>query len=505
MRQTMKKCFIFMASAALMLAASCNKMEEVNTPVEPVVETELITVELNPMTKTALGAEGATTWSAGDKVSVTVDDEHIGDLTLVEGSTFSGELVAGKSGEALLHYPSGVTEVPAEQTAVAGSFADDAALLDGTTTMDDLRNGTAVTLSNSTALLQFTVAQAGDVTFEVGDTDYTVTGCETGKTYYACVDPAEGVSFVARIGGYLSKQASSDVTFTANKIAPLGELPAPVEAAFGVIGSFQGWSTTSTSKMYVDVDDTVLAKNIELYKNDQYKIYGLDDDSWHGNGEANMTIDKNGLFDITFNTDTKAITATCVEEYTDLKVRIYVDNQKGWNPLNIHCWIVNGDADIPLTEWPGIQMTKDSSNEFFYYEIDGKYIGSQIGYVINNGTDQTDNLYQTLTPEGFTYVLPNEICKLIVKVNKSIDWYNKYLYSWTSDGDLTGSWPGTKMSYDKEEGNYYVYHYDYPGTLDGQTINYIINGNGSGQTKDLTVKLSKTQATTVTIEKTNLK
>lgn len=223
----MKKIFVYMASAALMFAVSCNK-EEVNVDTTAPVETELITVDLNPMTKTALGAEGTTTWDADDKVSVTVGGKVVGTLSLVEGSTFSGEITAGLSGAAVLNYPAGVTTVPATQTAVAGSFADGAALLEGTTTVEDLRAGTGVELQNKTALLMFTVAQAGDVTFEVGTAKYTVTGCKTGATYYACVAPASNVNFTARIDGCLSKESSKTPTFAANKIFDLGTLPEPV-------------------------------------------------------------------------------------------------------------------------------------------------------------------------------------------------------------------------------------------------------------------------------------
>ena len=246
MKQTMKKIFVYMASAALMFAVSCNK-EEVNVDTTAPVETELITVDLNPMTKTALGVEGTTTWDADDKVSVTVGGEVVGTLSLVEGSTFSGEITAGLSGAAVLNYPAGVTTVPTTQTAVAGSFADEAALLEGTTTVEDLRAGKGASLHNTTALLQFSVAQAGDVTFEVGSTKYTVTGCNTGKTYYACVAPASDVNFVARIGGYLSKQAPKNVTFTASKIANLQELPAPTKSGWYVQG-LDGW--TKSAEMY---------------------------------------------------------------------------------------------------------------------------------------------------------------------------------------------------------------------------------------------------------------
>lgn len=260
----MKKYFAYIAFAALVFAVSCNK-EEINTT----VETELITVEINPEVKTSLSGVN-TEWTAGDAVSVTVAGKNIGTLTLVDGNTFSGEIEAGHNGNATLNYPAGVTEVPATQAAVANSFANGAALLEGTTTMAALRAGEGATLSNKTALLQFSVAQAGDVTFEVGATKYTVTGCETGKTYYACIAPASNVSLVARIGGYLSKAASSNKTFEANEISELSSLPAPVKSEWGVVGLNGNWNTDVA--MYKDVSGYSVAKNVTIKSTDEFKF-----------------------------------------------------------------------------------------------------------------------------------------------------------------------------------------------------------------------------------------
>lgn len=276
LKKTMKKHLIFLASAALVIAASCNK-EEIKTA----GETELITVQLNPETKTALGAEGTTTWDADDKVSVTVNEKVVGTLSLVEGSTFSGEITAGLSGEAILNYPAGVTAIPEPQAAVNGSFADGAALLEGTTTVEDLRAGEGVELKNKTALLKFTVAQAGDVTFEVGTAKYTVTGCKTGETYYACVAPAANVSFVARIGGYLSKKTSANVTFEANKIANLEALPAPVASDWGLVGQHQGWSLKESdlTRLYKENNNLFVVKNIKLASTG-FKFTELKNTNW---------------------------------------------------------------------------------------------------------------------------------------------------------------------------------------------------------------------------------
>lgn len=283
----MKKYSIFLAIAALMSAASCNQAE-IEAPVEDTVapvETEFITVDLNPMTKTSLNGMN-TVWSAGDEVSVTVAGKNIGNLKLVEGSTFSGEVKAGYNGDATLNYPAGVTSVPTTQAAVAGSFANGAALLEGTTTMDALRAGEGAQLSNTTALLQFSVAQAGDVTFEVGTTKYTVTGCQTGKTYYACVAPSANVSFTARIGGYLSKQASKNVTFAANKISNLGALPAPEKASWGIRGSFSGASWSSDLAMYKDINNSQVLKNADFGNGAEFKFYNTTN-GWSGYVDGN--------------------------------------------------------------------------------------------------------------------------------------------------------------------------------------------------------------------------
>ena len=267
----MKKIFVLMASAAVLFAA-CNKMEEVNTPVDTPVGTEVITVVLNPVTKTSLDGK-ATLWTAGDKVSVKADGVDLGNLELVKGSSFSGTLNSATldgATEVTLHYPAGVDTVPAEQTAVAGSFANGAALLDGTSTMAALRAGEGATLSNTTALLTFSVAQAGDVTFEVGTAKYTVTGCEIEKTYYACVAPAASVDFVARIGGYLSNKASNKATFKANQVANLGELPAPVKSSWGVIGLNGDWNNDIA--MYDDLNGYSVAKNVTIKSTDEFKF-----------------------------------------------------------------------------------------------------------------------------------------------------------------------------------------------------------------------------------------
>ena len=341
----MKKIFVLMASAAVLFAA-CNKMEEVNTPVDTPVETETITVVLNPVTKTSLGAEGTTTWLENDAVDVIHDGNKVGTLTHVGDSKFTGELTTvGLTGEVTLHYPAGVDAVPTTQPAVAGSFADDAAILEGTVDLDVLRAGEGASLSNTTALLKFTVAQAGDVTFEVGTAKYTVTGCETDKTYYACVAPASNAAFTARIGGYLSKKASNKATFTANQVANLGALPAPEVYTWGLVGQHQGWNITNPTKMYKVADNAYACLNIKLQSNGfKFAKTGLSDwntsntyfGAWKnsGSGYFNFTAEMSsgdwyGVYTNNLGGQSENIGVSNFNNYYDVYVKIVQDAEWG--------------------------------------------------------------------------------------------------------------------------------------------------------------------------------
>lgn len=410
LEKTMKKYFVYIASAVLMMAA-CAK-EEVNTPVEtPVVgETELITVELNAATKTALDGTN-TKWSAGDAVSVNFGGTSIGTLTLVEGNTFSGEITKGKSGAATLTYPAGVTAVPTTQVAVAGSFANGAALLEGETTIENLRAKIGTELQNKTALLEFSVAKAGDVTFEVGSTKYTVTGCKTGITYYACVAPASNVSFVARIGGYLSKKASSNKTFTVGKIADLGELPAPASSNIYLKGGWNSWG--NTNPLYKENDTWYVAKNISITSdNTEFKFNDKSNNSdvWTGydgslylnnfittqKGKGGNAKINKGTYDFYFHKESNKFyvtTAGGVAPEVARPVRLLINNAGNKQSLRLYMWDSNGSPIIgSWNDRPTVTETETlNGTTYTYYELEQTYYGKTLNYKLTwNGGDSGD-------------------------------------------------------------------------------------------------------------------
>lgn len=175
----------------------------------------------------------------------------------------------------------------------------------------------------------------------------------------------------------------------------------------------------------------------------------------------------------------------------------------------------------PIKEGAKFKMRRDGDwvgGDTSYFTYEGVQLsgtgdfafGSQAGLynikitIVWNGTattsykavfTRTGDLPADVTPEQPE--TPVETMKFIVKVNKAIDWYDKYFYAW-ADGVSFPGWPGVKMDFQGEEGDYYVYYTMIPKSLDGKTLNYIINNNGSAQTKDLSIAING--ETTATVE-----
>ncbi len=332
----MKKYIIFIASAVLMMAA-CAK-EEINTTITG--ETEFISVELSPVTKTQLNGK-VTNWTAGDEVSVTVGGKNLGSLKLVDGNVFQGEIEAGHDGEATINYPAGVTTVPPTQAAVAGSFAEEAALLEGTTTLDELRNGNGPELQNKTALLQFSVAQAGNVTFEVGSTKYTVTGCKTGSTYYACVEPATtGVKLSYTIGGNMGVKSKTGAKFTAGSIYNLGELHALAGDwnLVGDIGSVSMEKSTTYTDLYV-------AKNVSLSSAKSFRFVNKDNTKTVGAYGTTGTVDCKGQINAWYGSEATLSYAANISISTSANYDVY------FSPENLDFLIIKTGVEEVDTKW----------------------------------------------------------------------------------------------------------------------------------------------------------
>ena len=274
----MKKNLFMLAAVALMSFTACNKEEvSVENPVDN--QTPATVVEFTASfatTKTALDNTGAKTlWVESDRIDINGQEFKIKEL--IDGGLSAkfenvNDLPGDFAAPFTATYPYGVTEVPAAQTAKAGTF-DPAAVLE-TAESDDY----TLSFKNVTSLLKFQVAKACEtVTITSSDAlagssakTVTVTGpFVTGKTYYAAVLPGKKADFVVRMDGYLSKNAAS-VTVGESTIANMGTLPAPVESSMELRGDAP-LSWESGKKFYEDIDCVVL-KNVSFTASQGFKF-----------------------------------------------------------------------------------------------------------------------------------------------------------------------------------------------------------------------------------------
>lgn len=286
MKIEMKKNLFMLAAVALMSFTACNKEEvSVENPVDN--QTPAAVVEFTASfatTKTALDNEGSKTlWVESDRIDINGQEFEIKEL--IDGGLSAkfqnvDDLPGGFAAPFTAKYPYGVTEVPAAQTAKAGTF-DPAAVLETAES-----NDYTLSFENVTSLLKFQVEEACEtVTITSSDAlagssakTVTVTGpFETDETYYAAVLPGEKADFVVRIDGYLSKSAVSPVTVGESTIANMGTLPAPEVCEWGLVGQHQGWDITAPTAMYKVANNVYACLGIQLKDNGfKFAKYGLE-------------------------------------------------------------------------------------------------------------------------------------------------------------------------------------------------------------------------------------
>ena len=334
-----------------------------------------------------------------------------------------------------------------------------------------------------------------------GSSSVTLTGeFEKNGVYYICVLPGTYEGFSIALNGYTVKTKESPATFAAATVYDLGDVDSILTDAtpWGVCGTFtDGWNITKNMSMTAYADGWYRLEGVEIYKDDEFKF--VTNNSWTNSlgGESvliaednieyslvdngqNIKVTKNGVFTISLNPNEKKFTVACTEEYTDLTVQITVKNERTWNSVNAYFWVENGDADVDITTSPGPSLSKDANGNYVY-EIDGQYIGQNIGYIFSdNGNDATNPDYFKLSRNGNNFTIAAAApAKFYFQLDteNSKQWWGEtaYLHVWTSNGDLFGGWPGKLMIYEGD----YKFSCEVPAEYIGKTINFKVhNGNG---------------------------
>ena len=344
------------------------------------------------------------------------------------------------------------------------------------------------------AFLKFTTTETvtlkGAGMFSTGD-EVTIEG--TGETQYVAINPAN-TTLSYSVNDIECKKET--LNFAAKNIYNLGDLGLTA-SGYNVVGSFQGWDVAAGKAvvMYNTTDGWAVAKGIELYKSDEFKI--VKDNSWdvsYGLASAgvlatdtevdvvtsnsqNMKAAKNGKFDIYFNGSNK-VRYVCVDEYTDLTVNITINNEANWSPLYIT--LKSGENVV-------VDNATVTGNK---YAVSGDYIGESLSYTLSNGT-KTSEGNVSITKDGANINLVEQVITLVFQLNtdNAKKWWGTTakIHIWNADASIATSWPGATMTYDDN----YTWHYDIPASLAGTNMTYLIhNGNGWQSTEEPTITLS---------------
>lgn len=359
----MKKFFAFLVAAVTLMGFTACSEDATDDVVTPEVSRVAMSFSANIGDQTRVVLDGLKTqWEKGDQITVYSYDESNKKLdsqtftTEDEGevATFTGEIAQGANymaaygkvtittyqGNSCNFTTSADAQVAVENSADRNSLYSVAvaAHAEGPITLN---------FENVSALLKVTpdfngslvikgtkgLTASGNYVFDNKSmyafsqikNEVTLSGCQAGKTYYIGVHPnthANGIEAYGIAEGsqerVLIKSTTESVTFERNKCYDLGTLAIPereVDATWGLVGDFNGWTAETPDAMYVETEwlvafnKTGLDKGFKFVKNkgwDGAKGGKLAEGTastlgeWLGCGEINITAPDASAYDVYF-------------------------------------------------------------------------------------------------------------------------------------------------------------------------------------------------------------
>ena len=268
---------------------------------------------------------------------------------------------------------------------------------------------------------------------------------------------------------------------------------------WGAVGTFNGWDLPTRTSLEKSSGGWYKLEGFELYKDDEFK-FAKDDAIWDTSlgaknattvieegveltlvaGGQNLKVSKNGLYTISLNPTEKKVKVECTEEYTDLMVKINVNNKANWSPLYIYLE-ADGNAITPA------EGALVSNN---VYAISGDYIGKSLTYKFISESKVSDIANVSITRNGATVSLEETIIKLKFQLNtaNAKQWWGNTtkIHVWNTGTSFDTSWPGNTMT---SEGNY-TWSIVVPSELVGKTINFLVHNGNGWQSSDSKVTIS---------------
>ena len=498
-QKTMKKIFnLILAALVIIGAASCTKNEEV--AYQGGEGLSFYAEIVNGDTRAYIDDSNndkvwETIWEKGDKISVSIDQRQWYEFAYNQETnkfTCTADGVTSLLNQHVFVYP--VANMDSKAGKKGWSFNGIKTVFTADMTIE---------ITADTSFFRYTYNGSEDITFTVTadkqvfvvdgvDTDTVTISGVSGENFVAFWTDNGGNPLNATlsysIGGVKCKEATIDLY--PGKVYNLGTLTDPVATEYGVVGSFQGWDVADGKPvtMYEAKDGWCVARNVELYKREEFKIVkGNTWDVSYGPSEAtvlevgvehdvvtsgsqNFKVATNGKFDIYFNLSANKVKYECVDEYTDLMVNITINNKANWSPL----YIILKSGETLITPAEGALVTGNT------YAVSGNYIGSSLSYQFVSGEKKSDVANVTITKDGATVTLEETIIKLRVQLttDNAKQWWGPTMciYVWESGSALDTPWPGTEMT---SEGNY-TRSINVPSELVGKTINYLVHNANTG-------------------------
>lgn len=500
----MKKIFnLILAALVIIGAASCTKNEEV--AYQGGEGLSFYAEIVNGDTRAHIEKDGETTtwntiWDGSDKINVTYSDKT---YTFIYGE---GKFTCTADGVTSLIGKTVTIEPVANLDSKAGNRAWSFTSVE----VADFGDNETVQLEANTSFFRYTYNGNEDITFTADKQVFVVDGNPTNTVTISGVSGENFVAFWTNNGGDALNATLSysidgveckktTISLVSGKVYNLGTLTDPVATEYGVVGSFQGWDAANSVTMYEAKDGWCVARNVELYKGEEFKI--VKDNSWdagsYGPSEAtvlevgvehdvvasdgkNFKVATNGKFDIYFNLSANKVKYECVDEYTDLMVNITINNKANWSPL----YIILKSGENLLTPAEGALVNGNT------YAVSGDYIGSSLSYQFVSGEKKSDVANVTITKDGATVTLEETIIKLRVQLttDNAKQWWGNTMkiHVWDTKTSFDTSWPGTEMT---SEGDY-TWSINVPSELVGKTIKYLVHNGNGWQSEDATVTVS---------------
>lgn len=158
-------------------------------------------------------------------------------------------------------------------------------------------------------------------------------------------------------------------------------------------------------------------------------------------------------------------------------VKIYVDDQTGWDELHLYSW--GGTPNVePFGGWSGAtpETLRLGGKSWKVFTVAEEFFGTEYNMIFNNNNGtQFDGPKGTWTADMFLKVTAEgaevaETPDIRIYVDNQTGWEATALYTW-GDSEIFGGWPGVAVT-----GEYVSVSLEHFG----KTQNLIFNNNGAG-------------------------